>query len=178
MAPQRGGGPMRKTWFMIFGCVLMILSASTFAAASVNFGTGYIHIYDDDDVAAVCPSISDWDYSKIAEGPTIDVEVTCEVRDSTAGNVDFDFTFLFTLEIWQVSPPMCLGLYDDDEWSLSSQQTVNYPNVQPWTSDTLSIQIDWLPNPNQYYKCTFSCEVEVEYDSASDLETWSITCIA
>ncbi len=169
---------MRRTWFIAIGCVLMMLTASTFVTASVNFGTGYIHIYDDDDVDAVCPSINNWQFSKIAEGQTVDVEVTCEVRDSTAGNVFFDFTFLLTIEVWQVNPPMCLALFDDDEWSLTGQQTVNYPNGIPWTSDTLSIQIDWLANPNQYYKCTFSCDVVVDDDSACDLETWSITCIA
>ncbi len=169
---------MRRAWFIAFGCVLMMLTASTFVSASVNFGTGHIEIVADDEVYASCPSISDWDYSKIAEGPTIDVEVTCEVWDSSAGNVDFDFTFLFTIEVWQVSPSMCLGLYDDDDWSLTGQQTINYPNLPQKTTDTLTIQIDWLPNPNQYYKCTFSCDVDVDSDSASDLETWSISCIA
>ncbi|NIT58647.1 MAG: hypothetical protein GWN00_21190 [Aliifodinibius sp.] len=165
---------MRK-WIFSLCCVLSLVIASSNVCAR-NFGTAYVEI-EDEDATAVCPNINNWNYDKISEGTPIDVDITCEVRDSTTGGVTFDFEFHLFINIWSTNPPTDLGLWGEDTWSLDDQSSLNYPNNPPWTSDTLSVEITW--QANKMYRCTLTCTITNEDFNVTDddEETWDITCI-
>ena len=171
---------MKGKWILPIVCVLVMVSATSgVSAVSHDFGTAEA-LLQDDDVTATVPVIDNWVYKLEVElAAFLDVEVDCEFRDDAGAVDEFSFIFRLSIEKWTKNPPAFDQYIGSDEWSVSNEDSTNWNNVPVVYTDTISVEIGWIPLPHYHmYKCILDVTID-NHDievSDSDQETWFINC--
>lgn len=157
----------------------MVCASSSVSAVGKNFGTATTDLWDDS-VNATAPDISDWVYSHDEwKSGVLDVEITCEFVDNTNQDLEFTFTYLLTIELWQVFPypdGEFIEITGTDRWN-DTNWSSNYLNAPVVHTDTLSVEIAWYAPGSYKYKCildVYICNINATVMDA-DSETWWIT---
>ncbi len=171
---------MRRRTVLVILCALSFTMVSFGGLANVqkNFGTAEVDL-DDTSADATCPSISDflWDRSDEGDDDWMDVEISCEFRDSTSNDTKFNFNIQLVVELWYISPSQFKGPTWSDSWTVDDYSR-NWINVPVVHQDTLSISILWRPPAsNEKYRCELFVSIENEDADVIDAESdaWFIT---